>query len=242
MPTLRYVASLAALLGLMSSTLLRAEEQPAAKPAEKPAAEAKADVVELFDGKTLDNWKKTNFGGEGEVRVEKGQIFFDMGDPLTGITWTGKDPLPTDQFEINLEAMRLDGIDFFVGLTFPVRDSHASFICGGWAGGIVGISSINNYDASENETTQFRNFKSDQWYKIRVRVAGGKLQAFIDGENYADVELKDKKISTRSEVDLTKPLGISSFQTKTTYRNIRLTKLAKDAPAEIIKPAAEKPR
>lgn len=218
---------------LLALPLFVARWSTAEEP-QPPAAE-KSTTIDLFDGKTLTNWKKTNFGGEGEVTIEKGLLQFAMGDPLTGVTWTGKDPLPKDQYEITVEAMRVDGIDFFVGLTFPVRDSHASFIVGGWAGGIVGISSINNYDASENETTQFRTFKSNQWYKIRVRVAGGKLQAFIDDENLASVDLKDKKISTRSEVDLSKPLGLSSYQTKTAYRNFKLTKLPADAKAEEVK-------
>ena len=37
-------------------------------------------------------------------------------------------------------------------------------------GGVVGLSSIGGFDASENETTQFVEFKNGQWYKIRLRV------------------------------------------------------------------------
>ena len=39
----------------------------------------------LFDGKTLAGWKVTDFGGEGEVTVEDGQIIMRMGQPLTGM-------------------------------------------------------------------------------------------------------------------------------------------------------------
>ena len=46
----------------------------------------------LFDGKSLDGWKKTAFGGEGEVEVEDGQIMMRAGNPMTGITWTGEVP------------------------------------------------------------------------------------------------------------------------------------------------------
>ena len=45
-----------------------------------------AGVQQLFNGKNLDGWKVTDFGGEGEVRVEDGQIIMRMGQPLTGIT------------------------------------------------------------------------------------------------------------------------------------------------------------
>ena len=71
--------------------------------------------------------------------------------------------------------MRVEGSDFFVGLTFPVRDSHASLIVGGWAGSVVGISSIDGRDASENETTEVMKFKNGQWYKFRLRVRADRL-------------------------------------------------------------------
>ena len=34
----------------------------------------------LFDGRTLDGWKITNFGGEGDVEVEDGQIILESED------------------------------------------------------------------------------------------------------------------------------------------------------------------
>ena len=210
MATLRNLTmplALLLLLGLFAAQCV-AQAEPKAKP--------------LFDGKTLTGWKKTNFGGEGEVTVEKGQIVLEMGDPLTGITWKKAEDLPKDNYEISLSAMKLKGDDFFCGLTFPVRDSHASFIVGGWAGGIAGISSIDGFDASENETTTYHKFKHDQWYQIRVRVAGGKLQAWIDDKQQVDVDLKDKKISTRSEVDISKPLGISAYHVKAALKDIQL--------------------
>jgi len=186
----------------------------------------------LFDGKELGKWKSTDFGGQGEVKVEKGELILEVGEPLTGVTWQKKEELPTDNFEITLEAMKLKGDDFFCGLTFPVRKSHCSLICGGWGGGVVGISSINNFDASENETTKYQEFKKDKWYKVRVRVADDKIQAWIDDDQFVDVELKDKKISTRFEVDLSQPLGISAYRTKAALRNIKIRKVEPGEKAE----------
>src|SRR5262245_20399792 len=167
------------------------------KTAEPKKEEKKLNWKPLFDGKNLGNFKKTEFGGEGEVKIEKGQLILEMGAPLTGVTWDKEKAkeLPTDNFEISLEAMKVKGDDFFCGLTFPVHDSHCSFIVGGWAGGVCGISSINGFDASENETTTFRTFKHNQWYKIRVRVAGKKLEAWIDDDQLVDVDLTGKKIN-----------------------------------------------
>ena len=43
-----------------------------AGPADKqPAA---GETIALFDGKTMGNWKSTQFGGEGEVHIEDGNI------------------------------------------------------------------------------------------------------------------------------------------------------------------------
>jgi len=177
----------------------------------------------LFDGKTLTGWKITQFGGQGEVNIEDGQLVMEMGTPLSGVTYTGE--FPKQDFEISLEAMRMEGTDFFCGLTFPVRDSHASFIVGGWAGSVVGISSIDGQDAANNDTTQVIAFKSKQWYKIRVRVTADLIRAWIDDKMIVDQNIKDRRISTRNEVDLSKPLGISTYETKAAIRNIKYRKL-----------------
>src|SRR3954463_5830579 len=89
---------------------------------------------DLFDGKTLTGWKQTGFTGD-DTTVEDGKIVIPMTDRLLGITYTG-DAVPKVNYEVELEARRVDGSDFFVGLTFPVADSHASLILGGWGGAV----------------------------------------------------------------------------------------------------------
>ncbi|MCI0359758.1 MAG: DUF1080 domain-containing protein [Planctomycetaceae bacterium] len=190
----------------------------------KPAAD-QSEVVKLFDGKSLDGWKQTNFAGGGEIKVEDGQLVIHQGESLSGVTWKDASKLPKDNFEISLQAMKLKGDDFFCGLTFPVRESHATFICGGWAGTVVGLSSINNQDASENETTSYQKFDANKWYKIRIRVAEGKVQCWIDNEQVVDVELKDKRISTRLESDASRPLGIATYQVTSAIKDVQLKRL-----------------
>lgn len=178
----------------------------------------------LFDGKTLTGWKKTNFGGQGTVEVKNGSFIFGISDGLTGVTYTGGN-LPKIDYEIELDAMRLDGEDFFCGLTFPVNNSHCSFVVSGWGGSVVGLSSIDEYDASENETSTFMIHKNKQWYHIRVRVTQAKIEAWIDKKKKVDLELKGRKISTRIEMDESKPLGVASWNTKAAIRNIRIRRL-----------------
>jgi hypothetical protein len=178
----------------------------------------------LFDGKTLTNWQPTKFAGAGAVKVENGQVILEAGGSLTGITWSGPQ-LPTTNYEIALQAMRVDGRDFFAGLTFPVDDSFCSLILGGWGGTVIGLSSINGMDASENETSQSVDFESGRWYSIRIRVTPAKIEAWLDDRQIISQDLKDNKISTRIEVDLSQPLGVASWKTKSALRDFRLRRL-----------------
>jgi len=178
----------------------------------------------LFDGKTLGQWKSTEFGGEGKVTVANGQINLEAGNYLTGITWSGG-ALPKTNYEISLEAMKTGGSDFFCGLTFPVGDSFCSLIVGGWGGGIVGLSSLDGLDASDNETTQVMSFPAGKWYKIRVRVTPKRIQAWLDDKSLADVDTTWHSIDIRSEVELSTPLGIATWMTAAAYRDIKLRKL-----------------
>ena len=178
----------------------------------------------LFDGQTLGSWKSTPFDGEGAVRVEGGNIILEPGSPLTGITWAGGD-LPRQDYEVRLEAMKLDGGDFFCGLTFPVGPSTCSFIAGGWGGGVVGLSSLDGHDAANNETSRHLDFEKNRWYRVRVRVTEGAIEAWIDDQQVVDADTTGRKISVRIEVEPSKPLGVASFVTRAALRGIEVRKL-----------------
>lgn len=175
--------------------------------------------INLFDGISLDGWEKTNFGGQGSVSVSNGTITIQWGEVLTGITYTGD--FPVVDYEIHLEAMKLQGNDFFCGLTFPIEDSHATLILGGWGGTVTGITSIMGMDASGNETTTIRKYEPDQWYEVRLRVTEDRLAAWLDGEVIVDMDTEGAEFDTRAEVSLSRPLGIAAYQTSTALRNIR---------------------
>lgn len=177
----------------------------------------------LFDGKTLAGWKITDFAGGGDVRVENGEIILGSGVALTGITWTN--PLPKTNYEVSLEARKIEGTDFFCGLTFPVAESHATLIAGGWGGAVVGISSIDSADASENETTKFMSFDKGRWYRFRVRVTPAKIEAWIDNEKLVDQSIEGRRVGMRpGEIELSVPFGIATYQTTSAVRNIKIRK------------------
>jgi hypothetical protein len=175
----------------------------------------------MFDGKTLAGWRATEFAGHGEVQCESGAIILNMGDPFTGINYTNA--FPKMNYEIALDAMRLMGSDFFCGLTVPVGESFCSLIVGGWGGSLVGISSFDGMDASENETTKFVGFEKGRWYRIRLRVTEARIEAWIDNKKMANVVTTEKKISLRpGDIELSKPMGLASWQTSAALREIKM--------------------
>lgn len=176
----------------------------------------------LFDGTTLKGWRVSDFSGSGKVQVKDGEILLQLGF-MTGITWTNT--IPRTDYEISLEAKRTEGSDFFCGLTFPVAKDSCSLIVGGWGGNLVGLSSLDYADAANNDTTRFIQFENNRWYKIRLRVRSGKIQAWIDDEQVVDVDTAERKISIRLECEPSLPMGIATWASSAALRKINLRKL-----------------
>jgi hypothetical protein len=176
--------------------------------------------MSLFDGRSLGPWKVSDFRGGGKVHVQDGTIRIEKGNRMTGITWTG--PLVRMDYEITLEAIRIEGSDFFCALTFPVGENPCTLVLGGWGGSVCGLSSLDGYDASENATTQIVQFDNGQWYHVRLRVVPNRIQAWLNAEPLVDVETTDRRIGIRFEVEESRPLGIATYLTTGAVRNIYL--------------------
>jgi hypothetical protein len=182
-------------------------------------------TMALFDGKTLDGWKKTDFHDAGEVKVEDGRIVLAAGAPMTGITTTRKD-LPRTDYELTYEAMRTAGGDFFAAATFPVGDSCITLVNGGWGGFVTGLSSLNGMDASENETTRTIKYENGKWYRFRVRVTADVIRCWVDDKEVIAVEHKEKHVRTRVEVRANEPLGFATWKTGGALRKIEVRPLS----------------
>jgi hypothetical protein len=202
------------------------------------AVGAGEDWQPLFNGKDLTGWKKTPYVAPGEIRVLSADpkeerptgapigpaIYLGAGDDLTGITYTN--PVPTTNYEIRLQAMRVSGSDFFCGLTFPVGTNFCTLVVGGWGGTIVGISSIDGYDASENETSTTMEFERGRWYDIGVRVWPDRLQVTLDGKKIIDVHIAGRRVHMRpGEIEEGMPFSISTWRTAAAIRDIRIRRL-----------------
>ncbi len=209
-----------------------------AKTQKKGTPKDEAGWKTLFDGKTLNGWEPSDFFGAGKVQAKEGMLLLERGKHMTGATYTRGD-FPKMDYEVTLEGKKLEGNDFFCTTTFPVGKDFCSLVVGGWSGTVVGLSSLDFMDASMNDTRTDRDFKADQWYRLRIRVSEKRIEAWIDQEKVVDQDTTDRKISIRVECNASTPFGIATYETTGAVRDVRvrtLNEADKKAIAEL-KPA-----
>lgn len=205
-------------LNVDPTTLLFAQEEQ--KPNATP--DQKAFIWNpMLPEKELEGWEPSDFYENGKVSRADDVIIFEEGKPLTGITYVGKEKFPTSNYEIDLEARRTKGTDFLCGLTFPVGKGFCTFIAGGWGGGLVGLSSVDGSDASENATTSYHDFKNDKWYRFRVSVDDEFVRCWIDDDQVVTQERENHQFSTRIEVHASQPLGYCVYNSVVEVKNFR---------------------
>ncbi len=193
-----------------------------AQPKKEPAAaKDQPKWKTLFDGKSLAGWKSAGYIGGGKVEFKDGAIVMEKGAYMTGAVYARGD-FPKIDYEVVVESKKLAGNDFFCTTTFPVGDAFCSLVVGGWGGQVVGLSSLNHMDASENDTSTTQEFKKDQWYKVRIRVVKDRIQAWIDDKQLIDADTMDRKISIRIECDNCKPFGLCTYDTTGAVRDVRV--------------------
>jgi len=179
----------------------------------------------LFDGQSLAGWKPTAFTGQGLVRVADGELRLEPGQPMTGVTRTAPLPAQTN-YELRYEAMRRRGNDFFASLTFPVGDTFCTWVTGGWGGDIVGLSSLDGQNASENETRMYFTFENNRWYRLRLQVTPQRIRAWIDDERVIDAAIEGREVGLRyGETKLMAPLGFASYATAGAIRRVEWRRL-----------------
>ena len=183
----------------------------------------------LFDGKTLDGWKVTDFYRVKElaIGVKDGAIVLPEGFPMSGITTTRED-LPKVDYELTYEASRTAGEDFFAAATFPVGESFLTFVNGGWGGNITGLSSLSGMDASENETGKFFKYVNNKWYRFRVVVSAKTVRCWIDDKPVVVLETQGRQLGTRVESRASQPLGFATYRSSGLLRDIKIRLLTPD--------------
>jgi hypothetical protein len=179
-------------------------------------------------GELAQQWGSAGISSGGEVRLDapKGVLRVAAGEPMTGARFAGDWlalGLPLTRYRLTFEARRVEGQDFFATATFPVGalDRCVSLVIGGWGGGLVGISSIDDQDASENSTRGERRFENGRWYRVRVEVREEDLQVWIDDAPMVNVSIRGRRLGLRSgEIDRCVPLGFATWRTVGEVRQV----------------------
>lgn len=181
------------------------------------------EQIDLFDGESLDFWGSTPFPSSGKIEVRDGAIILHRGEPLSGIVWNGL--IRQMNYELALEVKRIDGEDFFCGVTFPFEQTFATLMIGGWGGATTGLCCIGGLDAPENGTTQSLPFENERWYALRLRITDNRIQAWVDEKVVVDLDATDKQLALRDDLASSKPLAIMTRNASAAVRNIVLTLL-----------------
>jgi hypothetical protein len=171
-------------------------------------------------------WQPIEGAADLEWNDDNRVMRIGVGTDLNGARWTG--PMPGVPYALELEARRMSGSDFFCGLTFPVRSGKecVTFIIGGWGGNLIGISSIDGLDASENSTATQQEFEDKRWYRIRVEVRAERLQAWIDDRQVVDARTEEQKLSLRpGPIEACAPFGLATWLTSAEIRGVKWRKL-----------------
>ena len=174
----------------------------------------------LFDGVSLDHWQVIDYEGHGAVSIADSCIIIGKGEYISGIRWT--DDFPKSNYEVTLHAKRVEGNDFFCGMTFPVKESFVTLVLGGWGGSLCGLSCIDGYDAANNYTSKIFYFGTGAWWPVRLRVTDKKIEAWVEQDKIVDFTIDNSGLSLRMEVESSVPFGITTYKTTGALRDIRL--------------------
>jgi len=217
------------IVGRLDPEWLKAHPDAAKQVAAAPLAgeEGEAGWTSLFDGKSLDGWKVVGrfpgAGKAGTAKVADGRIVLEKGNEWAAVACTRE--FPADGYEVEFEAMRIEGKGPF-GLTiFPIGGSRATLEVGGWGGSVVGIAGLDGKQATENETTKRVDFENGRWYRLRLRVAGGKVALWIDGKPMFDLARAGHRFGLLNVLRGIERFGVAVGTQKAALRGFRLRRL-----------------
>lgn len=187
--------------------------------------------VALLEGPLNAAWTAAGMAEEGPVEVLPDRLRLHPGQPMTGVRFAGDWEalgLPWVDYALSFEARRVEGRDFFATCTFPVGSAACclSLVIGGWGGGLVGVSSLDYLDASQNHTRGELTFENGRWYRVRVEVRADDLQAWIDDRPVVNTSLKGRHLSLREgEIERCVPLGFATWFTLGEVRAVVVERL-----------------
>jgi len=154
--------------------------------------------------------------GRGIWRVEGNELVQEAIEP--GVRLTFGDPNWSD-YELSLEAQKLGGNEGFL-VFFRVKSERDYYWLniGGWGNTATAVErSVEN---RRRVISSFRPIRVEQgqWYKIRVRCEGRRIQAWLNEELILD-------FNDDENAHLTGKVGVGTWLTRAKFRNIKVTTL-----------------
>lgn len=186
----------------------------------------------LLSATEINHWKSADMPDTGKAEARDGEAIMEPGGPMTGLRYgnwqTGG--LPVCDYTVSYEAMRVEGGDFFAAITFPVRsiETCATLIVGGWGGGLVGISSIDGDDASNNSTRSEQRFENGKWYRLKLEVRDEEIKTWIDDRLVINTSIKARTIGLRpGYIENCAPFGLAAYGSTGRVRNLVVEELGR---------------
>lgn len=184
----------------------------------------------LLAPEELGHWHAVEIPDSGNVQVRKGEAVMAPGGPMTGLRYDHwqSGGFPVRDYRVTCEAMRADGGDFFASITFPVRsiETCATLVVGGWGGGLVGISSIDGQDASDNSTRSEQKFENGKWYRLKLEVREDEIRTWIDDRLVINTSIKGRVIGMRpGYIEKCAPFGLATFGSTGKVRDLVVEEL-----------------
>lgn len=188
-------------------------------------SESKPQRWDLLGAAMVPHWQALVIEGAGKPQIGPGEIVLPEGAPMTAVRFGGWEAmgLPVVDYAIEYEAMRLAGQDFFGAVTFPIRSlkTCATLVNGGWGGGLVGISNIDEQSANENATRSEHRFVNGQWYRFRLEVRSEEIKGWLDGRLIINASIKARTISLRAgDIEQCAPFGLATYGTTGKMRGL----------------------
>lgn len=119
-------------------------------------------------------------------------------------------------YELTLEARKIEGAEGFI-VMFRVADTGRFYWVnfGGWGNREHGVQKNGGQPVKRAAGT----IEQNQWYQVRIRCEGARVQAYLDGKLVLD------------ETDATQPIlqgavGLNGWNSKVQFRKIKVTDLA----------------
>ena len=116
--------------------------------------------------------------------------------------------------------MSITGSSGLCGIVFPVGRAHCMLSLGLGGSSNVGLEEVNGQPLHKNPARQRMVFECERWYRVRLRVAPARIQAWIDHWKAVDLPREGRAFAVAEEYSGLKPLGLVTRYTGLAVRKI----------------------